>query len=199
VLEIFPSYEDLAIRVEFFGDEIERIVEIDPLTGEVLGTRMRADVYPAKHWVTTQDRLNRALVTIEEELGQRLKELDSEGKLLEAARLRQRTNFDLEMLRETGICSGIENYSRHLAERPAGEPPWTLLDYLPDDHLLVVDESHIALPQVRGMFNGDRARKQVLVDYGFRLPSALDNRPLTFQEFERHVNQAVFVSATPGP
>ncbi|HEX3272544.1 MAG TPA: excinuclease ABC subunit UvrB [Ktedonobacterales bacterium] len=199
VLEIFPSYEDLAIRVEFFGDEIERIVEIDPLTGEVLGTRMRADIYPAKHWVTTQDRLNRALGTIEEELGQRLKELDAEGKLLEAARLRQRTNFDLEMLRETGICSGIENYSRHLAERPAGEPPWTLLDYLPDDHLLVVDESHIALPQVRGMFNGDRARKQVLVDYGFRLPSALDNRPLTFQEFERHVNQAIFVSATPGP
>ena len=195
----FPSYEDLAIRVEFFGDEIERIVEIDPLTGEVLGTRMRADIYPAKHWVTTQDRLNRALVTIEEELGERLKELDAEGKLLEAARLRQRTNFDLEMLRETGICSGIENYSRHLAERPAGEPPWTLLDYLPEDHLLVVDESHIALPQVRGMFNGDRARKQVLVDYGFRLPSALDNRPLTFPEFERHVNQAVFVSATPGP
>jgi excinuclease ABC subunit B len=199
VLEIFPSYEDLAIRVEFFGDEIERIVEIDPLTGEVLGTRMRADIYPAKHWVTTQDRLNRALVTIEEELGQRLRELEAEGKLLEAARLRQRTNFDLEMLRETGICSGIENYSRHLAERPAGEPPWTLLDYLPDDHLLVVDESHIALPQVRGMFNGDRARKQVLVDYGFRLPSALDNRPLTFPEFERHVNQAIFVSATPGP
>jgi excinuclease ABC subunit B len=199
VLEIFPSYEDLAIRVEFFGDEIERIVEIDPLTGEVLGTRMRADIYPAKHWVTTQDRLNRALGTIEVELGERLKELDAEGKLLEAARLRQRTNFDLEMLRETGICSGIENYSRHLAERPAGEPPWTLLDYLPDDHLLVVDESHIALPQVRGMFNGDRARKQVLVDYGFRLPSALDNRPLTFPEFEQHVNQAVFVSATPGP
>jgi excinuclease ABC subunit B len=199
VLEIFPSYEDLAIRVEFFGDEIERIVEIDPLTGEVLGTRMRADIYPAKHWVTTQDRLNRALGTIEDELGQRLKELDTEGKLLEAARLRQRTNFDLEMLRETGICSGIENYSRHLAERPAGEPPWTLLDYLPDDHLLVVDESHIALPQVRGMFNGDRARKQVLVDYGFRLPSALDNRPLTFPEFQQHVNQAVFVSATPGP
>jgi excinuclease ABC subunit B len=199
VLEIFPSYEDLAIRVEFFGDEIERIVEIDPLTGEVLGTRMRADIYPAKHWVTTQDRLNRALVTIEEELAERLGGLEAEGKLLEAARLRQRTNFDLEMLRETGLCSGIENYSRHLAERPAGEPPWTLLDYLPDDHLLVVDESHIALPQVRGMFNGDRARKQVLVDYGFRLPSALDNRPLTFLEFERHVNQAVFVSATPGP
>jgi excinuclease ABC subunit B len=199
VLEIFPSYEDLAIRVEFFGDEVERIVEIDPLTGEVLGTRMRADIYPAKHWVTTQDRLNRALGTIEDELGQRLTELDAEGKLLEAARLRQRTNFDLEMLRETGLCSGIENYSRHLAERQPGEPPWTLLDYLPDDHLLVVDESHIALPQVRGMFNGDRARKQVLVDYGFRLPSALDNRPLTFSEFERHVNQAIYVSATPGP
>src|SRR5262249_52149938 len=148
---------------------------------------------------TTQDRLNRALVTIEEELAARLKELEAEGKLLEAARLRQRTNFDLEMLRETGLCSGIENYSRHLAERQPGEPPWTLLDYLPDDHLLVVDESHIALPQVRGMFNGDRARKQVLVDYGFRLPSALDNRPLTFSEFERHVNQAIYVSATPGP
>jgi excinuclease ABC subunit B len=199
VLEVFPSYEDLAIRIEFFGDDVERIVEIDPLTGEILGARTRVDIYPAKHWVTTQDRLNRALGTIEEELGQRLTELDAEGKLLEAARLRQRTNFDMEMLRETGICSGIENYSRHLAERPAGEPPWTLLDYLPDDHLLVVDESHIALPQVRGMFNGDRARKQVLVDYGFRLPSALDNRPLTFPEFERHANQAIFVSATPGP
>jgi excinuclease ABC subunit B len=157
------------------------------------------DVYPAKHWVTTQDRLNRAIVDIEEELAVRLKELNSEGKLLEAARLRQRTNFDIEMLRETGICSGIENYSRHLAGRQAGEPPWTLIDYMPDDFLLVVDESHIALPQVRGMFNGDRARKQVLVDYGFRLPSALDNRPLTWNEFLDHVPQAVFVSATPGP
>jgi excinuclease ABC subunit B len=199
VLEIYPSYEDLALRVEFFGDEIERIVEIDPLTGEILGKRTRADVYPAKHWVTTQDRLNRAIVGIEEELGGRLRELEAEGKLLEAARLRQRTNFDLEMLRETGICSGIENYSRHLAGRNPGEAPWTLLDYLPEDFLLVVDESHIALPQVRGMFNGDRARKQVLVDYGFRLPSALDNRPLTFPEFERHTQQALFVSATPGP
>jgi excinuclease ABC subunit B len=199
VLEIFPSYEDLALRVEFFGDEIERIVEIDPLTGEILGKRVRADIYPAKHWVTTQDRLGRALATIEEELQVRLRELEAESKLLEAARLRQRTNFDLEMLRETGICSGIENYSRHLAERQAGEPPWTLLDYMPSDFLLVVDESHIALPQVRGMFNGDRARKQVLVDYGFRLPSALDNRPLTFREFEQHVNQAIYVSATPGP
>ena len=198
-LEIYPSYEDLAIRIEFFGDEIERIVEIDPLTGEVLGNRQRFDVYPAKHWVTTQERLNNAITSIEEELALRLKELEGEGKLLEAARLRQRTNFDIEMLRETGICSGIENYSRHLAGRAAGEQPWTLLDYFPRDFLLVVDESHVALPQVRGMFNGDRARKQVLVDYGFRLPSALDNRPLTFSGFLEHLNQAVFVSATPGP
>jgi excinuclease ABC subunit B len=199
VLEIFPSYEDLAVRVEFFGDEIERMVEIDPLTGEILGQRARLDIYPAKHWVTTQERLNRAIASIEEELADRLQVLEREGKLLEAARLRQRTNFDIEMLRETGICSGIENYSRHLAGRQAGDQPWTLLDYFPDDFLLVVDESHVALPQVRGMFNGDRARKQVLVDFGFRLPSALDNRPLTFQEFEQHINQAVFVSATPGP
>ena len=199
VLEVYPSYEDLAIRVEFFGDEVERIVEIDPLTGEILGTRTRVDIYPAKHWVTTQERLNRAITGIEEELTVRLKELNDEGKLLEAARLRQRTNFDIEMLRETGICSGIENYSRHLAGRNPGDPPWTLLDYMPDDFLLVADESHIGLPQVRGMFNGDRARKQVLVDYGFRLPSALDNRPLTWTEFLEHVPQAVFVSATPGP
>ncbi|HEX8983012.1 MAG TPA: excinuclease ABC subunit UvrB [Ktedonobacterales bacterium] len=198
-LEIFPSYEDLAMRVEFFGDEIERIVEIDPLTGEVLGNRQRLDIYPAKHWVTTQERLNAAIVNIEAELAERLKELEGEGKLLEAARLRQRTNFDIEMLRETGICSGIENYSRHLAGRGPGEQPWTLLDYFPPDFLMVVDESHVALPQVRGMFNGDRARKQVLVDYGFRLPSALDNRPLMFNEFLDHLQQAVFVSATPGP
>jgi excinuclease ABC subunit B len=199
VLEIFPSYEDLAVRVEFFGDEIERMVEIDPLTGEILGQRSRLDIYPAKHWVTTQERLNNAIAGIEVELADRLKELEGEGKLLEAARLRQRTNFDIEMLRETGICSGIENYSRHLAGRKAGDQPWTLLDYMPQDFLLVVDESHVALPQVRGMFNGDRARKQVLVDYGFRLPSALDNRPLTFAEFEDHLSQALFVSATPGP
>jgi excinuclease ABC subunit B len=199
VLEVFPSYEDLAVRVEFFGDEIERMVEIDPLTGEILGQRSRLDIYPAKHWVTTQDRLNRAIAGIEEELADRLRALEAEGKPLEAARLRQRTNFDLEMLRETGICSGIENYSRHLAGRQPGDQPWTLLDYMPDDFLLVVDESHVALPQVRGMFNGDRSRKQVLVDFGFRLPSALDNRPLTFAEFEAHINQAIFVSATPGP
>src|SRR5690349_19095915 len=199
VLEIFPAYEDVAVRIEFFGDEIERMTEIDPLTGEVLGKRQRLDIYPAKHWVTTQERLNKSITAIEQELEERLKELDAEGKLLEAARLKQRTNFDIEMLRETGFCSGVENYSRHLAGRGPGEQPWTLLDYLPEDFLLVVDESHVALPQVRGMYAGDRSRKQVLVDYGFRLPSALDNRPLTFTEFEREINQALFVSATPGP
>ena len=199
VLEIFPAYEDVAVRVEFFGDEIERMTEIDPLTGEVLGKRARLDIYPAKHWVTTQERLNQAIVLIENELEERLKVLESEGKLLEAARLKQRTNFDIEMLRETGFCSGVENYSRHLAGRGAGDQPWTLLDYLPDDFLLVIDESHVAVPQVRGMFAGDRSRKQVLVDYGFRLPSAMDNRPLTFSEFEGEMNQALYVSATPGP
>ncbi len=199
VLEVFPAYEDVAVRIEFFGDEIERMTEIDPLTGEVLGKRQRLDIYPAKHWVTTQQRLNKAIELIENELEERLAELEAEGKLLEAARLKQRTNFDIEMLRETGFCSGVENYSRHLAGRAAGEQPWTLMDYLPEDYLLVVDESHVALPQVRGMFAGDRSRKQVLVDYGFRLPSALDNRPLTFTEFEQQINQALFVSATPGP
>ena len=199
VLEVFPAYEDVAVRIEFFGDEIERMTEIDPLTGEVLGKRQRLDIYPAKHWVTTQQRLNKAIDLIENELQERLAELEAEGKLLEAARLKQRTNFDIEMLRETGFCSGVENYSRHLAGRAAGEQPWTLMDYLPEDYLLVVDESHVALPQVRGMFAGDRSRKQVLVDYGFRLPSALDNRPLTFTEFEQQINQALFVSATPGP
>ncbi len=199
VLEIFPSYEDLAVRVEFFGDEIERMVEIDPLTGEILGQRQRLDIYPAKHWVTTQERLQQAIGRIETELDERLKELNDQGKLLEAARLKQRTNFDLEMLRETGICSGIENYSRHLAGREAGEQPWTLIDYMPDDFLMVVDESHVSLPQVRGMYAGDRSRKEVLVEYGFRLPSALDNRPLRFGEFEQHLSQAIFVSATPGP
>ncbi len=199
VLEIFPAYEDVAVRIEFFGDEIERMTEIDPLTGEVLGKRVRLDIYPAKHWVTTRERLNQSIMLIEQELEERLAQLEAEGKLLEAARLKQRTNFDIEMLRETGICSGIENYSRHLAGRGPGEQPWTLLDYMPDDFLLVVDESHVAVPQVRGMFAGDRSRKQVLVDYGFRLPSALDNRPLTFDEFEKEIHQVLFVSATPGP
>ncbi|HEY8284861.1 MAG TPA: excinuclease ABC subunit UvrB [Chloroflexota bacterium] len=199
VLEIYPSYEDLAYRIEFFGDEIERIVQVDPLTGEVLTTLTQLDIYPARHFVTSQEKLIKAIVSIEEELGERLAELESQGKLLEAQRLQQRTNFDMEMLRETGICAGIENYSRHLSGRGAGEKPWTLLDYLPDDFLLFVDESHVALPQVRGMYGGDRSRKEVLVDYGFRLPSALDNRPLTFNEFEQTVHQAIYVSATPGP
>ncbi len=198
-LEIYPAYEDLAVRVEFFGDDIERIVEIDPLTGEVLSQRQAVDIYPAKHFVTTQEKLQKAIAAIEQELKERLAELQAQGKVLEAARLEQRTNFDLEMLREAGYCTGVENYSRHLSGRAPGEQPWTLLDYFPDDFLMFIDESHMSVPQIRGMYHGDRSRKEVLVDYGFRLPSALDNRPLTFQEVERHINQVIFVSATPGP
>ncbi len=199
VLEVYPSYEELAVRIEFFGDEIERIQQFDPLTGELLGPRDYVDIYPARHFITTQEKLQRAIVSIEEELQGRLRELESAGKLLEAQRLKQRTSFDLEMLRETGVCSGIENYSRHLAGREPGSRPWTLLDYFPDDFLMLIDESHIAIPQVHGMYGGDRSRKEVLVEYGFRLPSALDNRPLRFSEFEDCIKQAVFVSATPGP
>src|SRR5919202_1295220 len=199
VLEIYPSYEELAVRVEFFGDEIERIQQIDPLTGELLGPRDHIDIYPARHFITTQEKLQRAIVSIEEELEERLRELEAQGKVLEAARLKHRTRFDLEMLRETGVCSGIENYSRHLAGREPGSRPWTLRNYFPDDILMLLDESHIALPQVHGMYGGDRSRKEVLVEYGFRLPSALDNRPLRFDEFEDRLSQAVFVSATPGP
>jgi excinuclease ABC subunit B len=199
VLEIFPAYEDVAVRVEFFGDEIERMTEIDPLTGEVLGQRQELQIFPAKHWVTTQERLNAAIGLIEAELEERLKDLHDQGKLLEEARLKQRTHFDVEMLKETGTCSGVENYSRHLGGRQEGETPWTLIDYFPKDFLFVVDESHMALPQIRGMYAGDQSRKHTLVDYGFRLPSALDNRPLMFDEFEQLVNQAIFVSATPGP
>ena len=198
-LDIYPAYEDVAVRVEFWGDEVERIVTLDPLTGEILGQRDRVDIYPAKHFVTSAERLQIAIDSIKKELEERLAELRAQGKLLEAARLEQRTRFDLEMLAETGYCAGVENYSRHLAGRQPGEQPWTLLDYFPDDYVLFVDESHMALPQIRGMYHGDRARKEVLVEYGFRLPSALDNRPLTFSEFERHVNQAIYVSATPGP
>ena len=198
-LEIHPAYEELALRVDFWGDQIERIVEIDPLTGEILMERDRIDIYPAKHFVTSKERLVEAIADIEQELDDRVKELQSEGKILEAARIKQRTMFDLEMLREVGYCSGVENYSRHLSRRTPGSQPWTLLDYFPDDFLMFVDESHMSLPQVRGMYGGDISRKQVLVDFGFRLPSALDNRPLRFSEFEGHIKQVVYVSATPGP
>jgi len=198
-LEIFPAYEDIALRVEFFGDEVERIVEVDPLTGELLIERLEVDIYPAKHFVTTEEKLRAAISDIEQELDDRVRELDEAGKLLESARLRQRTMYDLEMLQETGYCSGVENYSMHLSRRKTGEQPSTLMDYFPDDFLLFVDESHISLPQVRGMHAGDRSRKDVLVEHGFRLPSARDNRPLTFAEFEGMIQQAVFVSATPGP
>ena len=198
-LEIQPAYEEIAIRIEFWGDEVERIVEVDPLTGEILGAREWVDIYPAKHFVTSTEKLNAALVDIEEELQAQIEWFRSQDRPLEAARLEQRTHYDLEMLREAGYCSGIENYSRPLARRSAGSTPWTLLDYFPDDFLLLIDESHMTLPQVRGMYHGDIARKQTLVDFGFRLPSALDNRPLNFAEFERHINQMVCVSATPGP
>jgi len=198
-LEIQPAYEDIAVRIQFWGDEIERILEVDPLTGELLADKEQIDIYPAKHFVTSYDKLMAAIVDIQAELVERLAELNSQGKLLEAQRLESRTNYDLEMLRETGYCSGVENYSRHLARRAAGSPPWTLLDYFPEDFMLFIDESHMSLPQIRGMYHGDISRKQTLVDYGFRLPSALDNRPLNFDEFEKHINQVVYVSATPGP
>ncbi len=198
-LEIYPAYEEIAVRVEFFGDQVERIVEVDPLTGEVLAERLDIAIYPAKHFVTTSDKLSSAIQDIEQELEDRLREFQEQDRVLEAARLRQRTMYDLEMMQEAGYCSGIENYSMHLSRRRPGEQPSTLLDYFPDDYLLFVDESHISLPQVRGMYAGDRARKDVLVEHGFRLPSARDNRPLTFAEFERMMNQVVFVSATPGP
>ena len=198
-LEVYPAYEDVAVRVEFFGDEIERISELDPLTGELLAERDSVSIYPARHWVTPRDQLMEAIRDIEAELEERVKDFEEQGKLVEAQRLRQRTNFDLEMLREVGVCPGVENYSRHLARRPAGSRPWTLLDYFPPDYLAFIDESHISIPQVRGMYHGDRQRKEVLIEYGFRLPSALDNRPLTFREFEEHLDQTIFVSATPGP
>src|ERR671914_303422 len=198
-LELQPAYDDFIVRVQFFGDEIERISELDPLTGEMLAERKELNVYPASHYVTPADKLKAAIADIEVEMEERVEELRLKGMELEAERLRQRTMFDLEMMRELGFCSGIENYSRHLSRREAGSRPWTLLDYFPPDWLLVVDESHMTIPQVVGMYKNDRTRKEILVDFGFRLPSALDNRPLTFEEFEGHLNQVVYMSATPGP
>jgi excinuclease ABC subunit B len=199
VIDIQPAYEEIATRVEFFGDLVERIVDFDPLTGEILAKRESLTVFPASHYVTPKDKLTQAISAIEEELEWRSAELERQDKLLEAQRLRQRTMFDLEMLRETGTCAGVENYSRHLGGRREGEKPFTLMDYLPPDTLIVIDESHVAVPQIGGMYGGDRSRKIPLVEYGFRLPSALDNRPLTFSEWESSVGQVVYVSATPGP
>ncbi len=200
VVEIFPSsFSEKALRVEFFGDEIERILEIDTLTGEVLARRLHAAVFPASHYVTPRDRLEKAFASIEAELAERLEELRSEGKLLEAQRLEQRTRYDLEMMREVGTCKGIENYSRHLTGRKPGDPPYCLLDFFPQDFLVVIDESHITVPQIHGMYAGDYSRKKTLVDFGFRLPSAMDNRPLRFEEFIEKAPQVIFVSATPGP
>ncbi len=200
VLEIFPvQLSEHAVRVEFFGDEIDRITEVDVVTGEINGTRNHVAIYPASHFVTSGDKMKDAITSIRAELEVRLKELHDNGKLLEAQRLEQRTNYDLEMMQEIGFCSGIENYSRHMEGRPAGSKPSTLFDYFPDDFLLIIDESHVTIPQINGMFNGDQARKNVLVEHGFRLPSAKDNRPMKFEEFEQSVSQAVYVSATPGP
>ena len=199
VVDVQPAYEEIATRVEFMGDTIESIKDFDPLTGEILTMRDELTVFPATHYVTPQEQMKRALVAIEAELEERVGMLEARGRLLEAQRLRQRTNFDMEMMRETGTCAGIENYSRHLSGRAEGQRPHCLLDFLPDDALLIVDESHVAVPQIDGMNKGDRARKIPLVEYGFRLPSALDNRPLTFAEWDSMIGQIVYVSATPGP
>jgi len=198
-LEIMPAYEEIATRIEFWGDEVERIVGVDALTGELVSTHESIDIYPAKHFVTSADKLTVAIADVEKELAEVLEVLKGQGKVLEAARLEQRTNYDIEMMREIGYCTGVENYSRHLQRRAAGSPPWTLIDYFPPDFLLFIDESHMTLPQIRGMWGGDRSRKQTLIDFGFRLPSALDNRPLNFDEFKDRVNQVVYVSATPAP
>jgi len=198
VLEIFPANSsEKVLRVEFFGDEIERITEVDSLTGEILGVRSHIAVFPASHYATTSEKMKKAILSIEQELEERLKELRANNKLLEAQRLEQRTRYDLEMLREIGFCQGIENYSRHISGRKPGSPPYTLLDYFPEDFLVIIDESHVTVPQIGAMYNGDRSRKEALVEYGFRLPSAFDNRPLTFEEFEQKVNQVLYVSATP--
>jgi excinuclease ABC subunit B len=198
-LEIYPAYGEFAYRVEFWGDEVERMTEVDPLTGEVLVEHTAIDIYPAKHFITPQEKLMLAIAEIEKEMEEQVAELRSRDKLLEAQRLEQRTKYDLEMLTETGYCPGIENYSRPLSQRPPGSRPWCLLDYYPDDFLMVIDESHMTVPQIRGMYHGDRSRKGTLVEYGFRLPSALDNRPLRFEEFEEHIHQVIYTSATPGP
>jgi len=199
-LDVYPAYEkDLTYRITFFGDEVERILSIHPVTGEVIQELDQVEIYPAKHFITEEERLKQAIADIESELENNLKRLKHEEQLLEAQRLEQRTRFDLEMLREIGYCSGIENYSRHLDQRPAGSPPWTLMDFLPSEYLLILDESHMTVPQIRGMYNGDRSRKSTLVEYGFRLPSALDNRPLMFEEFERKMGYTIYTSATPGP
>ena len=198
-VEILPAYEEIAIRIEFWGDVIERIMEIDSLTGELLAEKQSVDIFPAKHFVTSPEKLEPAIEDIKAEMAERVAEFNRQGKLLEAARIEQRTNYDIEMLRELGYCSGVENYSRHLQRRKPGSPPWTLIHYFPKDFLLFIDESHMTLPQIRGMYGGDMSRKGTLIDYGFRLPSALDNRPLNFPEFEKVINQAVYVSATPGP
>ena len=198
-LEILPSYEEIAIRIEFWGDTVERIMEVDNLTGELLAEKESVDIFPAKHFVTSPERLGPAIADIKAEMAERVEEFNRQGKLLEAARIEQRTNYDIEMLTQLGYCSGVENYSRHLQRRPPGSPPWTLINYFPRDFILFVDESHMTLPQVRGMYGGDMSRKKTLIDYGFRLPSALDNRPLNFPEFEKLISQAVYVSATPGP
>jgi len=199
-LEVFPAYEkNLAYRISFFGDEIERIISLNPITGEIFQDLEHVEIYPAKHFITQEERLRQAINDIETELEQRLAELKSQEKLLEAQRLEQRARYDLEMMREIGYCSGIENYSRHLDQRPIGSPPWTLMDFLPSDYILVLDESHMSIPQIRGMYNGDRSRKGTLVDYGFRLPSALDNRPLTFEEFQVKMGYTIYTSATPAP
>lgn len=198
IVEIYPSDQsESAVRVEFWGDEIEKIVEINALTGKPIGTRRHILISPASHYVTTKDKMERAIVTIEQEMEERVKYFKSQNKLIEAQRIEERTNFDIEMMKETGFCSGIENYSRHISGRQVGSPPYTLFDYFPKDFLLLIDESHATIPQVKAMYNGDRARKESLVNYGFRLPSAFDNRPLTFKEFEERINQVVFVSATP--
>ena len=198
-LDVFPAYTNTAFRVDFWGDEIDRILEIDPLSGEILADEESVEIFPARHFITPREKLSEAIADIESELEERAATLESKGSLLEAQRLRQRTMYDVEMLRESGFCGGVENYSRVLSRREPGSQPWTLLDYFPDDFMMFVDESHMTLPQVRGMYHGDMSRKQTLVDFGFRLPSALDNRPLKFPEFERHIGQVVYVSATPGP